>query len=397
MKNMKKVPWHIIISAMILTMLVLATSKVFAHGEGRCFTSASRNTFLRNGSFMKVVDHLRGEKLNIRGLEKPPYLHGHKNQYYDEHGNKTTLGPQDEMEREDVVHTHYYYNEERDLHYNRHLHKAVRDGQGKLNYPDDSHHNPGRNGEGHDGEVDELEVPTPGPRRIPVNGCDPEPEPAPVGFTCDDLRVGIGEICHEWDFSESSFVGVPVLPDSIETIGDLWDYFYDLTGREIDIKFLISGWLWQTYKVESKSEIPITPHMGIGVDERTIGLIDSPIGIVGRKVQGETIILEKPTGVKNRTHFVGFPESPLHYETFGDLLVPGVSYVRRRILIDGRLDYQFIHTTKSEGADETIEPGDAVVMLITREVTLDLSGSVMSAPSVRRKGTLATSWGAMKR
>ena len=114
-------------------------------------------------------------------------------------------------------------------------------------------------------------------------------------------------------------------------------------------------------------------------------------------MQGEPLILEKPAGAKNSTHFVGFPESPLNYETFGDLLVPGVSYVRRRIVIDWRLDYQFIHTTNSEGADEAIKPGDAVVMLITREVTLDLSGSVSAAPSVRRKGTLATSWGAMKR
>ena len=353
MKNMKKVPWHIIISAMILTMLVLATSKVFAHGEGRCFTSASRNTFLRNGSFMKVVDHL--EEAELRRLQGGLYKHGHRNQYYDRNGNPTTPST------------------------------AFFDIDGL--YDDDELY------------VDcptASQPPSTTLQRTPVNGCDPEP--APVGFTCDDLDVrAAGDVCHEWDFCESSFVGVPVLPDSIETVGDLWNYFHDLTGREIDIKFKISGWLWQTYKGPDLGEIPITPHLGIGVDERTIGFIDSPIGIIGRKVQGETVILEKPAGAKNSTHFVGFPESPLNYETFGDLLVRGVSYVRRQILIDGRLNYQFIHTTNSEGADEMIQPGDAVVMLITREVTLDLSGSVMSAPSVRRKGTLATSWGAMKR
>ena len=259
-----------------------------------------------------------------------------------------------------------------------------------------------------------VEEPEPPPPSRPVRTSTPTSRGTQSGRTsahrsqivaptllCDALisRDGLrsSEVCHEWDFRESSFVGIPVLPDSVETIDDLWIYFRDLTGREIDIKFLISGWLWQTYEGYSRlGEIPITPHMGIGVNERTIGFIDSPMGIIGNQVQGETVILEKPKGAPHRYHFVGFPESPANFPTFGDLLVRGVSHVRRRILVDGQLDYQHIYKTSNEDADEMIQPGDAVVMLITREVTLDLSGSVAAAPSIKRKGTLAMSWGAMK-
>ena len=42
MRNTIKVLWYIIISAMVLTMFVLVTAKVFAHGEGQCLTDAER-------------------------------------------------------------------------------------------------------------------------------------------------------------------------------------------------------------------------------------------------------------------------------------------------------------------------------------------------------------------
>ena len=358
MKNTKKVLWYIIISVTVLTIFVFMTAKVWAHGEGKCITDVRGNMFLKKGSWVKILSHLSDVDLELQG---GGYDHAHRKQYYDENDNETA--PSTEFFDKD-------WSVDNDKFY----------------------------------VVCPTATPSPQPSappssttssRTPVNGCDPEP--APVVFTCDDLRVGTGEICHEWDFRESSFVGIPVLPEEIETIGELWNYFHDLTGREIDIKFLISGWLWQTYEGQGLGAIPITPHMGIAVNERTIGFIDSLIGIVGNQVQGEEITLEKPSGEPHRYHFVGFPEPPANYETFGDLLVRGVSHVRRRVVIDWRLDYQFIYTTSNEGADEVIQPGDAVVMLITREVTLDLSGSVAAAPSVRRKGTLATSWGAMKR
>ena len=95
MKITIKVLWYIIVSAMVLAMFVMVTSKVFAHGQGKCITDPSGNVFLGDDSYVKVVDHLKGEDLDIRGLDennekKPPYLHGHQNQYYDRNDNPTT-------------------------------------------------------------------------------------------------------------------------------------------------------------------------------------------------------------------------------------------------------------------------------------------------------------------
>ena len=87
MKNMIKVPWYIIISTIILTMFV--TAKVFAHGEGKCITDVNGDVFLRDGSWVKIVRSLSDAELKAKNGDK--YGHGHKNQYYDKHGNETTL------------------------------------------------------------------------------------------------------------------------------------------------------------------------------------------------------------------------------------------------------------------------------------------------------------------
>ena len=89
MKNMIKVLWYIIVSAMVLAMFVMVTSKVFAHGEGKCITDPSGNVFLSDDSYVKIDGHLKGKKLDIKGDEKPPYLHGHQQQYYDVNDNPT--------------------------------------------------------------------------------------------------------------------------------------------------------------------------------------------------------------------------------------------------------------------------------------------------------------------
>ena len=68
MKNMIKVLWYIIVSAMVLAMFVMVTSKVFAHGQGKCITDPSGNVFLGDDSYVKVVDHLEGEEVGYKRL-----------------------------------------------------------------------------------------------------------------------------------------------------------------------------------------------------------------------------------------------------------------------------------------------------------------------------------------
>ena len=241
MKNMKKVPWHIIISAMILTMLVLATSKVFAHGESQCFTDTDGNVRLSNDGWVKIVRHLQGD--DLKG-----YAHGHQKQYYDKHGEPTLLStgffdedgviddgefyadfptappppPQPETVYEmvvvdgvpqhpdtdspddvngvnnegyneeaqgfiGIVHTHGYTNEDNVDRYNKHHHKNIVIVDGDYVYEDSSHDSLPVNGEGYDDLIEELEVPTPEPDTVepprPTTPPRPTPTPTPTPTT----------------------------------------------------------------------------------------------------------------------------------------------------------------------------------------------------------------------
>ena len=109
MKNTIKVPWDIIISAIVLTMLVFTTAKVFAHDEGQCITDVRGNVFLRNGSWVKIVSHLTDAELQefrltdaeleeldltdteLKKLHDGVYDHAHRKEYYDAKDNLTSL------------------------------------------------------------------------------------------------------------------------------------------------------------------------------------------------------------------------------------------------------------------------------------------------------------------
>lgn len=56
---------------------------VLAHGEGKGLTDVDGNVPLSNGGWVKVIDHLEGADLD-------GYVHAHRKQYYDRHGNPTT-------------------------------------------------------------------------------------------------------------------------------------------------------------------------------------------------------------------------------------------------------------------------------------------------------------------
>ena len=97
-------------------------------------------------------------------------------------------------------------------------------------------------------------------------------------------------------------------------------------------------------------------------------------------------------------HFIGFPEKPTNFERFSDLLGDGLDRVSRRVRVDGSLQTVYVRVAGDEG-DAIIEAGQAVMVRIRNEVTLDLrgAGAIAAAPMAPRQGTLATSWGAMKR
>ena len=133
-------------------------------------------------------------------------------------------------------------------------------------------------------------------------------------------------------------------------------------------------------------DIPITPHLAVMVNFKRS---EESIGLLGTPQQGQIIDLEP--GI----HLIGLPEAPGNFNRASDFLsVDGVEWVKIGYSPNKHIDSQ------DDPDDQDLKAGQAIRISVTEDVTLDLRGSIpetAAAPSVRRKGTLATSWGAMKR
>ena len=205
------------------------------------------------------------------------------------------------------------------------------------------------------------------------------------------IQCGIETACHTWDLNITHRVGVPVLPEGIETIADLWDHVLFETGKRVTLQTLIDG-LWRTYdgETDETGATLITAHTGLIIWHVPPFVLE----ISGESVEGKVIDLNLPDGKAVALHAIGFPEPPTHYTRISDLVIEGVDWVQRRVRVDGELRYQYIRRAGDDG-DKVIEAGDFVVMRIRRDLRFDFRGdSVAAAPSVNR--SLTTSWAEMK-
>ena len=283
---------------------------------------------------MKIIDHLSGDDLD-------GFAHGHLDEYYDKRGNSTG--------------------------------KAM--GFFSIDFDDASF----------------ADCPT--RQRSPVNSCDPPREKWLRDERCDDLYIPLGSVCHEWDLNISYRVGLRVLPKDVTTIAELWDHLYDLTSRRLTLQVTINS-KYKSYKGggadgnDNIGDVKLTAHLGVLVYYTNPAVI----GIIGQPVIPDEIELVLPQG----KHLIGFPEQPANYERFSDLVVDGIASVKRRVRINGVLQSQYIYSEESAG-DKVIEAGEACEIQVTDTVTFNFTAEVMQAPMARRVGTLATSWGAMKR
>ena len=380
MKNMIKVLWYIIVSAMVLAMFVMVTSKVFAHGDGKCITDPSGNVFLSDDSWVKIDGHLKGKKLDIKGDGKPPYLHGHQQQYYDVNDNPTAPSTSFWDIDFDDPNSPYY---------------GVFD----------------------DFYVDCPTAPQPTPQQTPQpqqqnrpitqrvreSGASEEvieevieevtePQREPRDPTCDaDFSVA-GIICYNYQIEDRyQLIGFPVLPiQGIDDIGWL-HYFFEWKLERHNLLFQVFvDEHWRSFTGGGANEanpevgdIPITPHLAIMVNFKRS---EESIGLLGTPQDGEIIDLEP--GI----HLIGLPEAPGNFNRASDFLsVDGVEWVKIGYSPSKHIDSQ------DDPDDQDLKAGQAIRISVTKDVTLDLGGSVAAAPSVRRRGTLATSWGAMKR
>ena len=376
MKNMIKVLWYIIVSAMVLAMFVMVSAKVFAHGQGKCITDPSGNVFLSDDSYVKIDGHLKGKKLDIKGDEKPPYLHGHRQQYYDANDNPTA--PSTSFWDIDFDDPNSSYYQVFDDFYvdcptapqptpqqNRPISQRVR-----------------KSGASEEVIEEMTEQPS-------------EPQHVPRDPTCDTDFSVAGIICYNYQIEDRyQLIGFPVLPiQGIDDIGWLHYFFeWKLERRNILFQvFVDEHWLSFTGGGANEanpevSDIPITPHLAIMVNFKRS---EESIGVLGTPQQGQIIDLEP--GV----HLIGLPEVPANFERASDLVaVDGVGSVKL-----GYSPTKYIDSI-DDPDDQDLRAGQAIRIRVTNAVTLDLRGTIvetLAAPSVRRRGTLATSWGAMKR
>ena len=186
-------------------------------------------------------------------------------------------------------------------------------------------------------------------------------------------------------------IGFPVLPSfGIDTLN--WFHYYlenKLQRRKILFKVFING-RWLSYTGGGRNEanpelgdIPISPHLAIMVN---FTRAEESVGFLGTPQHGENINL------KPGIHLIGLPEVPTNYQRASDLLsVNEVEWVKIGYGPSKHINSQ------DDPDDQDLIKGQAIRVSVTEPVTLDLRGTApAAAPMAPRRGTLATSWGAMK-
>ena len=217
--------------------------------------------------------------------------------------------------------------------------------------------------------------------------------PDPPSVTTFEQEYIPDETCHTWDFTESPYIGFPVLPDGKETIGGFRSFIKRKTGQSVNISLLIDG-AWKSYpRHQELKYTPITAHLGVYVGYRG-GEVEG----CGERLTGETLELNVPEGKPAGLYLIGFPENPSAYEYWSDLVSEDLPWIKRKVWVGEYRNTKNQYVSRYRQDDDTeIEAGQAIVVRVTADLTLDLTGEVPQAPQAQRHQTLTTSWGALKR
>ena len=263
MKDTIKVSWYIILTTMVLWMFVVEATKVFAHGNGQCITDAAGDVFLSDDSYVKIDSHLSVDELKAKNDGgKYKYEHGHKNQYYDKHDNKTTLS------------TSFF------------------DKDGGL-------------------DKDEFYVDCPTAPQPPAPATVTRTPRTPARSTVSqqlyypgivrEPEVEVAPQCEEIELQVflwwgETLLAPPVLPAGVETFADLWDAWGLSIEKGNKIKILVGN--RNAYDDVSAEDEPFTPNQGL-VIEQTIGNL---LNLKGCPVKNSQKIL-----IQKGYNLVGFP------------------------------------------------------------------------------------------
>ena len=250
---------------------------------------------------------------------------------------------------------------------------------------------------------------TPRPRTNPTPSAsavielpDPNEQPAPPDNTSmiDNPVEAVVEavvetepvelVYHEWTWRRGyNLVSFPVMREGIETVADLYQE-YALFNAPQDIIYVAIDGCWFAYNGQEgqvAGEVRITPYLGVVmVMDWTAILGMHGIEQIG---DGELELIPGP-------NVVGLSELPSLYRIPSDFLrIDGIEAVMVTAWDDEKKmsDFSLIGRAGDPG-DDALYIGQAVILIASTEITLDLSGDTPSAPGVHR--TLRVSWGAMK-
>ena len=206
------------------------------------------------------------------------------------------------------------------------------------------------------------------PKEMPEIEEIPEPEPVVM------LEY------HDYQFWKGyTLVGFPVLKPEIETIGDFYEAhtFFDSESEGIIVK-IDEGWYF--YNGHGPiGEIPITPNLGVAVKLDWAHYL----GMRGMAVAGGEMDLHIGANL------VGLPEIPSAYKRPSDFLNDSICLV----IVEKQGTFYAVGKAGDNG-DDLLSAGQALLIIASTEMTLDLSSSIAAAPNAYR--ILKTPWGKIK-
>ena len=373
MKNTIKVLWYIVVSAMVLTMFVLVTAKVFAHGEGECLKRQSGTVRLDNDGWVKIIDHLR--EADLKG-----FVHGHLYEYYDVDGNPTGKG---------TGYFSIYFDDDDEGNYFADCPTATPARRPPTRSRPST---PARRTSTPTTIEDTLkdELPDPDEEQDPPD--DTSMIDKPVEAIVEAAPVELSY--HEWTWLKGyNLVSFPVMREGIETVADLYQaYTYTLFNPPQDIIYVSIDGCWFGYNGQEgqiAGDVRITPYLGV------LMLMDWSVLLTMRGIEQ---IGDGEVELMPGLNVVGLSELPSRYRVPSDFLsIDGIEVVMTTAWDDEKYmsDLRLIGRAGDPG-DNPLYRGQAVILIATVQLTLDLSSGVLSAPMAPRSGTLATSWGSMK-
>ena len=207
---------------------------------------------------------------------------------------------------------------------------------------------------------------------------DPEP-PVDIEIPEPPPPVPAAEkVWWDWQFWRGwNLMYFTVLPDGVETLVDLYHHWAFFAAHNAHIVVNIDGeWWLYSGEGESTGEIPLSAHLGLAVR------LD---GAAYLGVRGVPLPIAEAIDLHAGANLVGFPVLPADVRVPSDLLSDTICAV----IVTRRGQFYLVGRAGDSG-DETLENGQAVILIVTEPTVLRLVDGTRSVP------TTMQGWGAEK-